>query len=97
MVNRLLFPYLFEAVRLLERTALAPKDVDTCMRLGLGYPMGPLALLDLIGLDVAAAIGEALAAETGNPEHAPPGAITERVGRGDLGRKSGRGFYVYDA
>lgn len=97
VVNRLLFPYLFEAVRLMERTGLAPKDVDTCMRLGLGYPMGPLALLDLIGLDVAAAIGEALAAETGNPEHAPPGAITERVGRGDLGRKSGRGFYVYDA
>lgn len=97
VVNRLLFPYLFEAVRLMERTGLAPEDVDTCMRLGLGYPMGPLALLDLVGLDVAAAIGEALAAETGNPEHAPPGAITERVSRGDLGRKSGRGFFVYDA
>lgn len=97
VVNRLLFPYLFEAVRLMETTGLAPEDVDTCMRLGLGYPMGPLALLDLVGLDVAAAIGEALAAETGNPEHAPPGAITERVSRGDLGRKSGRGFFVYDA
>ncbi|MFM9078247.1 MAG: 3-hydroxyacyl-CoA dehydrogenase family protein [Solirubrobacterales bacterium] len=97
VVNRLLFPYLFEAVRLMERTGLEPEDVDTCMRLGLGYPMGPLALLDLVGLDVATAIGEALAAETGNPEHAPPGAVTERVGRGDLGRKSGRGFFVYDA
>ena len=97
VVNRLLFPYLFEAVRLMETTGLAPEDVDTCMRLGLGYPMGPLALLDLVGLDVAVAIGEALAAETGNPEHAPPDAITKRVGRGDLGRKSGRGFFVYDA
>lgn len=97
VVNRLLFPYLFEAVRLMERTGLAPEEVDTCMRLGLGYPMGPLALLDLIGLDVAVAIGGALAADTGNPEHAPPGAITERVDRGDLGRKSGRGFFAYEA
>lgn len=97
VVNRLLFPYLFEAVRLMERTGLAPEEVDTCMRLGLGYPMGPLALLDLIGLDVAVSIGRALAADSGNPEHAPPEAITEKVDRGDLGRKSGRGFFVYQA
>src|SRR5690606_33506915 len=53
VVNRLLFPYLFDAVRLLEETGLSPEDVDTCMTLGSGMPMGPLALLDLIGIDVA--------------------------------------------
>ena len=53
VVNRLLFPYLFSAVRLLEETGMDPADVDTCMRLGAGHPMGPLALLDLVGLDVS--------------------------------------------
>ena len=97
VVNRLLFPYLFESVRLMERTGLAPDDLDTCMTLGLGHPMGPLALLDLVGLDVAVAIGEALEADTGNPEHLAPDAITGRVARGDLGRKTGRGFFEYGA
>ena len=60
VVNRLLFPYLFSAVRLLEETGLDPADVDTCMRLGAGHPMGPLALLDLVGLDVSEAIGETI-------------------------------------
>lgn len=95
VVNRLLFPYLFESVRLMERTGIEPSDLDTCMTLGLGHPMGPLALLDLVGLDVAVAIGEALEADSGNPEHLAPEAITERVARGDLGRKSGRGFFDY--
>jgi 3-hydroxybutyryl-CoA dehydrogenase len=97
VVNRLLFPYLFEAVRLMERTGLEPVDVDRCMTLGLGHPMGPLALLDLVGLDVSMAIGEALEADTGNPEHLAPDAVAERVARGDLGRKSGRGFFDYGA
>ena len=61
MVNRLLFPYLFDAVRLLDETGIAPEDVDQCMQLGGGHPMGPLALLDLIGLDVSVAIGEQIA------------------------------------
>ena len=60
VVNRLLFPYLFSAVRLMEETGMAPEDVDTCMRLGAGHPMGPLALLDLVGLDVSKAIGETI-------------------------------------
>ncbi len=60
VVNRLLFPYLFDAVRLLEQTGMEPEEVDRCMTLGAAYPMGPLALLDLVGLDVAVAIGEAL-------------------------------------
>ena len=60
VVNRLLFPYLFDAVRLLEETGMEPGDVDTCMKLGAGHPMGPLALLDFVGLDVSEAIGETI-------------------------------------
>ena len=62
VVNRLLFPYLFSAVRLLEETDMDPPDIDTCMKLGAGHPMGPLALLDLVGLDVSKAIGETIGA-----------------------------------
>jgi 3-hydroxybutyryl-CoA dehydrogenase len=95
VVNRLLFPYLFDAVRLQERTGMQPEDVDRSMTLGAGYPMGPLALLDMIGLDVAAAIGEALHADSGEDRHRPPGRVTSLVGEGKLGRKSGAGFYEY--
>ena len=96
VVNRLLFPYLFDAVRLLERTGMSATDVDACMRLGAGHPMGPLKLLDFVGLDVAAAIGSSLHAESGDPAHAVPGRIEALVGQGKLGRKSGGGFYDYD-
>jgi 3-hydroxyacyl-CoA dehydrogenase len=96
VVNRLLFPYLFEAVRLLERTGMDPADIDACMKLGASHPMGPLQLLDLVGLDVAEAIGEALHADTNDPAHRPPGRVKELVGKGRLGRKSGAGFYDYD-
>jgi len=96
VVNRLLFPYLFEAVRLLERTGLAPADVDACMKLGASHPMGPLELLDFVGIDVADAIGEALHADTSDPSHRPPGRIKQLVGEGRLGRKAGQGFYQYD-
>jgi 3-hydroxybutyryl-CoA dehydrogenase len=95
VVNRLLFPYLFDAVRLLEQTGMKPEDVDRCMTLGANYPMGPLALLDMIGLDVAMAIGEALFGDSNEKHHRPPGRITELVGEGKLGRKSGSGFYDY--
>jgi 3-hydroxybutyryl-CoA dehydrogenase len=88
VVNRLLFPYLFGAARLLEETGMDAQDVDTCMRLGAGHPMGPLALLDLVGLDVAKAIGEAL----GEPV---PARVEELIATGDLGRKTGRGFHSY--
>ena len=73
VVNRLLFPYLFDAVRLMEQTGMEAEDVDRCMTLGANYPMGPLALLDLIGVDVAVAIGEALYADSGEEHHRPPG------------------------
>ena len=95
VVNRLLFPYLFDAVRLLERTGMGPEDVDRSMTLGAGYPMGPLALLDLVGIEVAAAIGEALHADSGEERHRPPGRLEELIGEGKLGRKSGAGFYDY--
>jgi 3-hydroxybutyryl-CoA dehydrogenase len=88
VVNRLLFPYLFSAVRLVEETGMDAADVDTCMRLGAGHPMGPLALLDLVGLDVSKAIGETIG------ERVPP-RIDALIAEGALGRKSGRGLHSY--
>ncbi|HEY4916705.1 MAG TPA: 3-hydroxyacyl-CoA dehydrogenase family protein [Solirubrobacteraceae bacterium] len=88
VVNRLLFPYLFSAVRLVEETGMDPADVDTCMKLGAGHPMGPLALLDLVGLDVSIAIGETIG------ETIPP-RVRELAAEGALGRKSGRGMHSY--
>jgi 3-hydroxybutyryl-CoA dehydrogenase len=96
VVNRLLFPYLFDAVRMLERTGMSAGEVDSCMTLGAGHPMGPLALLDFVGLDVAEAIGDALHDDSDEDAHRPPGLLVEMVGQGKLGRKSGAGFYDYD-
>ncbi len=86
VVNRLLFPYLFDAVRLMLETGMAPEAIDTCMKLGAGHPMGPLALLDLVGLDVSVAIGEAIGADV--PDH-----LRELIQAGRLGRKTGGGVY----
>jgi 3-hydroxybutyryl-CoA dehydrogenase len=88
VVNRLLFPFLFDAVRLLEESGLDPQAIDDCMRMGAGHPMGPLALLDYVGLDVAAAIGGSIGAEV-------PRAVEDRIAEGALGKKAGRGFYEY--
>jgi 3-hydroxyacyl-CoA dehydrogenase len=88
VVNRLLFPYLFNAVRLLERHGLDPATVDDCMKLGAGHPMGPLKLLDLVGLDVSASIGESIGEEV-------PARVRELVAAGRLGKKAGAGFYDY--
>jgi 3-hydroxybutyryl-CoA dehydrogenase len=96
VVNRLLFPYLFDAVRLMEQTGMGAEDVDRCMTLGANYPMGPLALIDLVGVDVAVAIGEALYDDSGEEHHRPPGRLMALVDEGKLGRKSGAGFYTYD-
>ena len=95
VVNRLLFPYLFDAVRLMERSDLSAAGVDDCMRLGAGHPMGPLKLLDFVGLDVSKAIGEVLHEESGEEAHLPPPTIMDLVAAGKLGRKSGQGFYSY--
>lgn len=88
VVNRLLFPYLFEAVGLMTRSGLNPEDVDNCMTLGAGMPMGPLALLDFVGLDVSQAIGDSIGLQT-------PQAMEMLIAEGALGRKAGRGFYSY--
>ncbi|HEV7807432.1 MAG TPA: 3-hydroxyacyl-CoA dehydrogenase NAD-binding domain-containing protein [Solirubrobacteraceae bacterium] len=86
VVNRLLFPYLFSAVDFMEQTGLAPASIDTCMQLGAAHPMGPIALLDYIGLDVSVAIGDAIAANV-------PQRLRDLCAEGALGRKSGRGLY----
>jgi 3-hydroxybutyryl-CoA dehydrogenase len=88
VVNRLLFPYLFSAVRLQEETGLDANSIDTCMKLGAGHPMGPLALLDLVGLDVSKAIGETIGETI-------PDRVNELIDQGALGRKSGSGFHTY--
>ena len=88
VVNRLLFPLLFNAVDLLVELDLAPETVDACMKLGAGHPMGPLKLLDLVGLDVSASIGEQIGVEV-------PARVRELVAAGRLGKKSGAGFYSY--
>lgn len=86
VVNRLLFPYLFSAVDFMERTGMAPQDIDTCMQLGAAHPMGPIALLDYIGLDVSVAIGDAIEADV-------PQRLRDLCAEGALGRKAGRGLY----
>jgi 3-hydroxybutyryl-CoA dehydrogenase len=89
VVNRLLFPYLFSAVRLLEESELDPVAVDQCMKLGAGHPLGPLALLDLVGLDVAIAIGDSIGADV-------PERVRALAAEGAIGRKAGRGFHSYE-
>jgi len=90
VVNRLLFPFLFSAVELMEQTGLEPAAIDECMRLGAGHPMGPLALLDYVGLDVSKAIGEAIGAPV-------PARVEQLVAEGHLGKKTGRGLHDYGA
>jgi 3-hydroxybutyryl-CoA dehydrogenase len=88
VVNSLLFPYLFHSVELMSQHEMTPEDVDKCMTLGAGLPMGPIALLDFVGLDVSAAIGESIGAKV-------PAKLQQLIDEGALGRKVGRGFYTY--
>ena len=94
IVNRLLIPYLFDAIRLYEAGFASREDIDTAMRLGLAHPMGPLTLADLIGLDTLLSIGEVLQeAFPGESRYEAPKLLRELVAEGKLGKKSGAGFY----
>jgi 3-hydroxybutyryl-CoA dehydrogenase len=95
VVNALLFPYLNNAVRMYEHGTASIEDIDTAMTGGCNFPMGPFALLDLVGLDTSVAILDALYAETRDPNVAPAPTLRRKVAAGQLGRKSGAGFYVY--
>lgn len=95
IVNRLLVPYLLDAVRALEQGVGSVTDIDRGMQLGAGHPMGPFALLDLVGLDTTLSIGEIMFQEYREPRYAPPALLRRMVTAGLFGRKSGRGFYDY--
>ena len=95
IVNRLLVPYLLDAVRLYESGLASLEDIDTAMKLGCGYPMGPFTLLDLVGLDTALLVAEVMFEEYREPRYAPPPLLKRMVLAGRLGRKTGRGFYEY--
>ena len=95
IVNALLFPYLNNAVRMLEQGTAGMEAIDTAMKGGCNFPMGPFALLDLVGLDTSLAILDALYAEFRDPNYAAVPTLRRMVAAGHLGRKSGRGFYSY--
>jgi 3-hydroxybutyryl-CoA dehydrogenase len=95
IVNALLFPYLNNAVRMLENGTASRDDIDTAMKGGCNFPMGPLALLDLVGLDTSLSILDALYDEFRDPNYAAVPALRRMVAAGQLGRKSGQGFYDY--
>ncbi len=95
IVNRLLVPYLLDAVRGLEEGIGSVEDIDLAMRLGTGYPMGPFTLLDMVGLDTTVFIADIMFEEYREKRFAPPPLLKQMVQAGRLGRKSGRGFYEY--
>jgi 3-hydroxybutyryl-CoA dehydrogenase len=97
IVNRLLVPYLLEAVRLLESGVASREDIDQAMKLGCGYPMGPFTLLDLVGLDTTLYVAEVMFQEFREARFAPPPLLRRMVMAGHLGRKSGKGFYDHPA
>lgn len=96
IVNSLLVPYLLDAIRMLEEGHATREDIDTGMTLGCGYPMGPLTLLDFVGLDTTYYIAEIMFDEYKKPHYAPPTLLKQMVIAGYHGRKSGRGFYEYE-
>ena len=95
IVNFLLIPYLIAAIRMLENGMASRDDIDTAMKLGCGYPMGPFTLLDYVGLDTTLWAAEAIYEEYKDPLYAPPPLLRRMVLSGMTGRKSGRGFYEY--
>lgn len=95
IVNRVLIPLLNDCVRVLDEAGVSPPDLDAAMTNGAGWPMGPCALVDLVGIDVHVHAAEALHAQLGEPRMAPPERLVRMQREGTLGRKSGRGFYTY--
>ncbi len=95
IVNRLLMPFMNGAFRMLEAGLATKEDIDTGVRLGLGHPMGPLALADLVGMDTSLFIADAIYEELKDPSYAPPVILKKMVTAGWLGRKTGKGFYEY--
>jgi 3-hydroxybutyryl-CoA dehydrogenase len=95
IVNRLLIPYLLDAVKVYEDGLATREDIDTAIKLGLNHPMGPLTLLDLVGLDTALFIADAMFEEFKDTKYAAPPLLRRMVLAGHLGRKSGKGFYDY--
>ena len=96
VVNRVLIPLLNDCLRVLDESRVSPEDLDTAMTAGAGWPMGPCALLDLVGIDVHVHASEALYEKLREPRMAPPPRIVAMKNAGLIGRKSGRGFYRYD-
>jgi 3-hydroxybutyryl-CoA dehydrogenase len=94
IVNRILAPMMGEAIRLVQDGIASPEDIDTAMRLGANFPVGPLQLTDYVGLDIAKATAETLGKGLG-PCYQPPKLLVEKVEKGELGMKSGRGFFQY--
>ncbi len=95
VVNRLLVPYLLEAIRMFDQGKVSAADIDSGMMYGCGHPMGPLALCDLIGLDTIEAVADVLYEEFKGSHNAPPPLLRRMVAAGHLGRKTGKGFYEY--
>lgn len=95
IVNLLLIPYLLDAIRAVERGVASVPDIDAGMKLGCGHPMGPLTLLDFVGLDTSLKVGEILYEEFREPRYAPPPLLKRMVLAGWFGKKSGKGFYDY--
>jgi 3-hydroxybutyryl-CoA dehydrogenase len=95
IVNRLLVPYLLDAIRVYEGGLATLEDIDAAMKLGCGYPMGPFTLLDLVGLDTTMYVAEVMFDEFREARYAPPPLLKRMVMAGQLGRKSGKGFYDY--
>jgi len=95
IVNLLLVPYLFDAIRALENGVATKEDIDTGIKLGLNHPMGPFTLLDFVGLDTCLFIGDAMYGEFKDARYAAPPLLRRMVTAGLWGRKSGRGFYTY--
>ncbi|MGZ3680397.1 MAG: 3-hydroxyacyl-CoA dehydrogenase family protein, partial [Ktedonobacterales bacterium] len=94
VVNFLLIPYMLSAVRMYENGLATKEDIDTGMKLGCGYPMGPFELLDYVGLDTTLYAAEAIYAEYPDPAYAPPTLLRRMVQAGRYGKKNGKGFYV---